>query len=63
MSAFDWPGLMRAGLIRLRLRPEDFWRFTPIEFLMLAGLGNGAAPTTREALERLSRAFPDDRKP
>ena len=62
MSAFDWPGLMCAGLIRLRLRPEEFWRLTPIEFLLLAGYANASAPTTRETLDRLSRAFPDERK-
>lgn len=62
MTAFDWPALMCAGLTRLRLRPEEFWRLTPIEFLLLAGYGNATAPTTRETLDRLSRAFPDERE-
>ena len=31
MSAFDWPGLMRAGICGLGLRPAEFWALTPAE--------------------------------
>lgn len=63
MSMLDWAGLLRAGLGQLRLRPSEFWSLTPIEFLTLVGhLGTAATPTTRETLERLSSAFPDQRK-
>jgi uncharacterized phage protein (TIGR02216 family) len=62
MKGVDWPGLMHVGLARLRLRPDEFWGLTPIEFLLLTGLGAGGRSTTREALERLGREFPDERK-
>lgn len=28
MSGFDWPALMRVGLVGLRLSPDTFWRLT-----------------------------------
>lgn len=56
---FDWPGLMRAGFRGLGLRPEEFWRLTPVELLILLGLEAGPAPFTRARLEELARAFPD----
>lgn len=62
MSCLDWPALLRAGLSQLRLRPDEFWSLTPVEFLTLAGHLGAAPPTTRDTLERLSRAFPDERK-
>ena len=40
---FDWPGLMRAGLIGLRLKPAEFWALTPAELRLM--LGEGALPT------------------
>lgn len=62
MTSLDWPALMRLGINQLRLPPAEFWRLTPIEFLLLAGHQNSAAPTTRETLDQLVRAFPDKRK-
>jgi uncharacterized phage protein (TIGR02216 family) len=62
MRGLDWPALMHIGLGKLRLRPEEFWRLTPIEFLLLSGLGPGGGSTTRAALEQLCREFPDRRK-
>ena len=59
MSEFDWPGLMRAGFRGLGLRPEEFWRLTPAELLMLLGRNGGVAPLNRERLSELARAFPD----
>lgn len=59
MTRFDWPGLMRAGLLGLRLRPDAFWALTPAELLLMLGQGSGTAPLTRARLEELARAFPD----
>lgn len=61
MSSLDWPAMLRTGLSRLRLRPDEFWNLTPIEFLTLAGYMGATSPTTRETLEKLSQAFPDER--
>lgn len=55
----DWAGLMRAGLFTLRLRPDQFWRLTPLELRMMLGAESAAAPLTRARLEELARAFPD----
>lgn len=57
--AFDWPGLMRLGLGRLGLRPDQFWALTPVELMVLAGLDDQAAPCLRARLEELALAFPD----
>lgn len=59
MSGIDWPGLMRAGLRGLGLRPEEFWRLTPVELLVMLGHEAGPPPLTRARLEELARAFPD----
>lgn len=55
----DWSGLMRAGLVVLRLHPRDFWALTPAELALMLGLGAGPAPLTRARLAELSRAWPD----
>jgi uncharacterized phage protein (TIGR02216 family) len=57
----DWAGLMRAGLLGLRLSPEAFWRLTPAELMLMLGLARGSAPMRRARFEDLLRAFPDDR--
>jgi uncharacterized phage protein (TIGR02216 family) len=63
MSRFDWPGLMRAGLCGLRLPPEQFWSLTPAELRILLGAGSGAQRAlSRQGLEALEAAFPDDTK-
>ncbi len=59
MSRFDWPGLMRAGMRGLGLRPGEFWALTPAELALLLGTGSGAAPLGRDRLEELLRAYPD----
>lgn len=59
MTAFDWPGLMRAGLQGLRLRPEQFWALSPAELMLMLGAGAGAAPLSRARLEELAAAYPD----
>ncbi|MFN3823604.1 MAG: rcc01693 family protein [Pseudorhodobacter sp.] len=59
MSGFDWPGLMRAGLCGLQLRPAEFWNLTPGELRIMLGAEAASPPFTRARLEELSRAFPD----
>jgi uncharacterized phage protein (TIGR02216 family) len=62
MGAIDWPGLMRAGLHGLGLRPDQFWRLTPVELRMMLGADAGMPPLTRARLDELAAAFPDAKK-
>jgi len=62
MSGIDWAGLMRAGIGRLGLTPEAFWRLTPVELRMMLGAEAMAPPLTRARLEELAAAFPDGMK-
>ena len=62
MSLFDWPGLMRAGLRGLGLKPHEFWGLTPSELLLMLGQGSGAAPLTRDRLNALAKEYPDEMK-
>ena len=59
MTRIDWAGLMRLGLVELRLAPEAFWALTPGELLLIAGVGPARAPLTRKGLEALLERFPD----
>ena len=59
-GGLDWPGLMRAGLHGLGLRPAEFWALTPVELRMMLGREDGAAPLARERLDELLKAFPDN---
>ncbi len=63
MSAFDWPGLMRAGIGGLGLRPEEFWRLTPAELVLMLGDPAAVAPLGRAGLMELVRAWPDNPGP
>ena len=65
MSAarFDWPALMRLGLRELRLTPRVFWRLTPMELMIMAGLEGQPAPLTRARLEELAARYPDNERP
>ena len=36
-TRFDWPALMRAGLVGLRLDPRVFWQLTPAELRLMLG--------------------------
>ncbi len=57
-GGFDWPGLMRAGMLGLGLKPWEFWRLTPAELRLL--LGEAAIPAMgRARLEELARLWPD----
>lgn len=55
----DWPGLMRAGLQGLGLRPAEFWALTPAELALMLGAEARAAPLTRARLEELAALWPD----
>ncbi|MEZ5888573.1 MAG: phage tail assembly chaperone [Paracoccaceae bacterium] len=61
-GGLDWPGLMRAGLQGLRLRPEEFWRLTPAELALMLGDPGAARPMGRSELQALISAWPDGRK-
>lgn len=56
----DWAGLLRRGLLELRLKPSDFWALTPVELMMMLGLEQAAPPLTRARLAELAAAFPDE---
>ncbi|WP_373353215.1 phage tail assembly chaperone [Pseudoroseicyclus sp. CXY001] len=58
MSALDWPGLMRLGLGRLRLKPAEFWALSPAELMVMLGIEGGGA-MGRERLADLAARFPD----
>ncbi len=57
----DWPGLMRAGMVWLRLTPSQFWALTPAELALMLGIepGGGAQAMTRGRLADLAAKFPD----
>lgn len=62
MSAIDWPGLMRAGMHRLGLSPEAFWKLTPVELKMMLGADRTPWALTRARFDELAAAFPDAEK-
>ncbi|WP_377186969.1 rcc01693 family protein [Ruegeria meonggei] len=62
MSGFDWPALMRAGLVGLRLSPEQFWRLTPVELRLMLGQGAGMPAMNRAGLDALLSAYPDKKQ-
>ncbi len=59
MSGFDWPALMRAGFLGLRLTPDQFWRLTPAELRLMLGQGVGLPAMNRAGLDALLAAYPD----
>lgn len=63
MKRIAWPRLMTLGLVRLRLSPEEFWRLTPAELMLMAGAGAGADVLTRAGLTELTARFPDRPRP
>lgn len=62
MSGLDWPGLMRAGIRGLGLRPVEFWQLTPAELALMLGEAAGTAPLTRVRLQELAEQWPDQVK-
>ena len=59
----DWPALLRAGLLTLRLHPAEFWSLTPAELALMLGLGAGPPAMTRSRLDALLERFPDKGPP
>lgn len=59
-GGFDWPGLMRAGMRGLGLKPHEFWGLTPAELWLLLGPEAGDMPMGRGRLDELARAYPDN---
>ena len=55
----DWPGLMRAGIRGLGLKPAEFWDLTPAELALMLGIEFGAGAMTRSRLGDLMARFPD----
>lgn len=54
---------MRLGLVELGLAPDVFWNLTPMELVMIAGLGGqGTQSITRSGFEELLRQFPDKKE-
>jgi uncharacterized phage protein (TIGR02216 family) len=58
----DWPALMRAGMVGLRLRPAEFWALTPAELSLLLGIAGRPPALGRARLDELMRRFPDPPK-
>ena len=54
-----WPGLLRAGLGGLGLRPDQFWRLTPAELALMLGDPAAVRPMGRAKLDDLRRQWPD----
>ena len=59
MSRINWPDIMRAGLVQLRLRPVEFWALTPAELMVMLGHGGVSATMGRARLTDLLRLYPD----
>jgi uncharacterized phage protein (TIGR02216 family) len=59
MTRIAWPGLMRLGLVQLRLAPDVFWGLTPAELMLMAGHGFDGPALTRAGLADLAARFPD----
>ncbi|MEM8536379.1 MAG: rcc01693 family protein [Pseudomonadota bacterium] len=55
----DWPGLIKAGLFRLRLTPAQFWTLTPAELQVMLGISKAVMPLDRDRLHSLIETFPD----
>ena len=59
-GGLDWPGLMRAGMRGLGLRPDQFWALTPAELALMLGIEPGrGGGMSRAGLEALMARFPD----
>jgi uncharacterized phage protein (TIGR02216 family) len=62
VSALDWPALLRIGVTRLRLKPDEFWALTPAELQLLLGDPGKSGPLLSTGLEALMAAYPDKEK-
>ncbi|MCB1354474.1 MAG: phage tail assembly chaperone [Rhodobacteraceae bacterium] len=59
MNRIAWSQLLRLGLTDLGLRPDVFWSLTPVELMLMAGLGETRQTLTRAAFLTLAARFPD----
>lgn len=59
-AGMDWPGLMRAGMRGLGLRPAEFWALTPAELALMLGVGARPPAMDRARLKALSELYPDE---
>lgn len=62
MKEFPWGRAMQIGMGILRLAPREFWAMTLPELSAAAtgaGLGHAPETMTRETLDALRAAFPD----
>ncbi len=60
MTRIAWAGLMRLGLVELRLAPDVFWSLTPAELTLMAGdVARAPEALTRAGLVALAERFPD----
>ena len=55
----DWPGLMRAGITGLGLKPAEFWALTPAELALMLGIEAGPRGMDRSRLAELAALYPD----
>ncbi|MCQ0971881.1 phage tail assembly chaperone [Paracoccus sp. TK19116] len=60
-NGLDWPGLMRAGIRGLGLKPADFWALSPAELAMMLGVDAHPKMMTRDRLAELAAKYPDQR--
>lgn len=58
-GGLDWPGLLRAGLHGLRLKPAEFWALTPAELALMLGAPKAAPAMGRGAFDALAALYPD----
>ena len=61
-KGFDWPALMRAGLQGLRLKPDEFWRLTPLELRLMLGKAGEGSSLSRAGLDALLASYPDNKQ-
>ncbi|MCV2868536.1 phage tail assembly chaperone [Defluviimonas sp. WL0002] len=59
MRKFDWPALLKVGVVHLRLKPKEFWRLTPAELVLMLGGPGSVKPMDRTRLDELISAWPD----
>jgi uncharacterized phage protein (TIGR02216 family) len=60
-TGLDWAAMMRAGMPGLGLSPQEFWRLSPAELLLMLG-ETGPAPMRRSIFDALAARFPDQDK-
>lgn len=56
----DWAGLLKIALMHAKLKPDEFWALTPIEFRLMIGDDPDLAPLGRAQLDALMSAYPDN---